>query len=226
MILPRWTPSIVDREEGGNVRIALLVLLGVALLIEPLGLVVGTVSAGPSGGGLIIVHANDAYASVIDSALQTDLITGFGRVHWYEADSTADLVTPTTGACCLSNTTCQLVNSTSECTNLLGVYQGDNTICERPCSACCYWQVDPPTRSCVVTTETDCTTGSWSEQLADDGFGHLVGSTWSGVKEGGVGHECATSPSQAATQWFCQDPREGFPAAKPATWGHLKAVYR
>jgi hypothetical protein len=165
------------------------------------------------------------YASFISPELETDVITRFGCIKWYEAGSNSCPVPPPTGACCLNNTACTIVSTSSQCTDAGGTYQGDNTICDKPCSACCYWAGQPAIRYCVVTTETDCTTGNWSQQLEDDGFGHTVGSTWSGVKEGGVGHECATEPSEAATKWFCQDPRQAN-ATKPTTWGQLKAIYR
>jgi hypothetical protein len=86
------------REEGMDVRIALLVVLGLALLFDPFGLVIGTVLAGPNGGGSIIVHTNDAYvwdsatgctttlgqpATCVDAVTRTDKAAGV--VVWFLA---------------------------------------------------------------------------------------------------------------------------------------------
>jgi hypothetical protein len=170
-------------------------------------------------------NATGAYASFVDSVLREDIITRFGCVHWYEVGSNTCPAPPPTGACCLSDATCR-VGRITDCVDLGGAYQGDNTICDHPCSACCYWSGDPALRYCVVTGEIDCNTGTWSQARINDGFGHVVGSAWSGVKEGGVGYECAGYATEATTKWYCEDPRHCSCPAQPATWGQLKAMYR
>ncbi len=173
------------------------------------------------------VNPTGGYAKFYDDAFPPveDAITRFGCVKWY-ADTGYNTcpVPPPTGACCLNTALCVIVGSKNECDGLSGVYQGDNTLCDKPCSACCYWAGDPTLRTCVVTTDLDCTTGTWNAiQVNVEGV--IVGANWSGVKQDGSGIECAPDPSSAGTKWWCQDPRD-FNATKPATWGQLKALYR
>lgn len=122
----------------------------------------------------------------------------------------------TPGACCLNDATCRIVTSRGACEELNGVYQGDGTICDTPCSACCYWSGDPFLRLCVVTTEDDCISGRWSEISIPDGWGHLIGSEWSGLVAPEGGAICASEPSQAGTKYWCQDPRDGHEAPRGA----------
>jgi len=179
------------------------------------------------------INPTGNYAAFIDDAFPgvQDNITRFGCVKWYsDTGYNTCPVPPPTGACCVSSgdqALCQIVGSKNECDALLGTYQGDNTLCDKPCSACCYWDGDPTLRYCVVTTEADCTTGSWSLNIIPDGWGHNVGSAWAYVPpDAAFGIVCATEPPPAqTTRWFCQDPRD-YNATKPATWGQLKALYR
>ncbi len=161
------------------------------------------------------------YAAFLDDSAPavTDDVTRFGCVKWYsDTGSNVCPIAPPTGACCLSSGTealCQIVNSKNECDALSGTYQGDNTLCENhPCSACCYWFGSPALRYCVVTTETDCLTGTWSTQLEPDGFGHTVGSNWAWVPSSSTaGLVCTSDPSLAGTMWYCQDPRDVNPSS-------------
>lgn len=174
------------------------------------------------------INPTGGYASFYDDAFPPvqDNVTRFGCVKWYEAGSNTCPVPPPTGACCLNTAVCQIVGSKNECDALSGTYQGDNTACDTPCSACCYWDSDPPIRNCIVTTYHDCSTGVWSAVIIPDGWGHNVGSSWAWVPaDATTGAVCASEPSQAGTMWYCQDPRDAD-ASAPSSWGRLKALYR
>ena len=164
------------------------------------------------------INPTGGYAAFFDDAFppNQDGITRFGCVKFYESGSVTCPVPPPSGACCLTvaeEAVCQIVGSKNECDALDGTYQGDDTTCDAPCSACCYWNGDPTLRYCVVTTADDCANGVWSQVIIPDGWGHNVGSAWAWVpSDATVGIACATEPPPAQTnRWFCQDPRDFNP---------------
>ncbi len=76
---------------------------------------------------------------------------------WVVRASWTSLPCEPVGACCMPDGSCQLVTA-SECANLGGSYQGDNTDCATAnCApateACCF----PSTGGCLDLTPTDCT---------------------------------------------------------------------
>jgi hypothetical protein len=145
--------------------------------------------------------------------------TRFGCVKWYDTGSNTCPITPPSGACCKADASCQIVFSVAECQGLSGVYQGDNTVCDRACSACCYW-VSTTVRRCVVTTQDDCLNDATWDQIKVVIDTSTVGADWSGP-----GNQCTDDPLQAATLWYCQNPLD-VNAIQPTSWGKLKALYR
>jgi hypothetical protein len=189
-------------------------------------------TAGPSLCSAI--NPTGGFAKFYDDAFPPveDPITRFGCVKWYDATgSNTCPVPPPTGACCvISSATCQIVGSKNECDAITGNYLGDNTVCDKPCSACCYWFGDPLQRLCTVTTQSDCETGAWNDQKYTLD-GNVIGANWAWVPaDATVGAMCAAESGEHGTKWFCEDPRDPVvnppTATAPVSWGKLKALYR
>jgi hypothetical protein len=169
-------------------------------------------AANPTGG----------YAAFIDENFppveaRTDR---FGCVKWYDdSGSNSCPIAPPSGACCKPDASCQIVFSVAECQGMNGVYQGDNTVCDRPCSACCFWTT-PTERRCVVTTEADCINDLTWDAIKVVIDTRTVGADWSGP-----GNQCAATAGESGTLWWCQNPLDPVPT-ETTSWGKLKALYR
>jgi len=102
------------------------------------------------------VNPTGGYAAFVDDSNPPliDNVYRFGCVRWFAPGENNCPVIQLTGACCLPNGDCLLVNR-DECGAVGGQYQGDGTVCDpNPCpipGACCFED-----GHCEVLFDIDC----------------------------------------------------------------------